>query len=149
MPGAYVDPLFGLANAAAGTNSVRSFWRWAEPDNGYGVSGDPAATSDSYGTVTVGYGGLINGRAKVVNNNAYPFGGPAGCPWNSKTNCGPNDEIFSFHGSGANVLFMDGHLTYLNGNIDALVMRRLVSASERISPNAQSTNAAVTAENEF
>ena len=138
MPGAYVD----LVADPTG-KTMRSFWRWAEPDSGYGVSGDPLATSDSLGTVAAGYGGLNNGRAKVINNNKTPFGGPAGCPWNSKVNCGPNDEVFSFHGSGANVLFMDGHVTFLRDNIDAIVMRRLVTAAERISPNQNSAGAPI------
>lgn len=132
MPGAYLDPI---------TGTQRAFWRWAEPDNGFGVSGDPLATTNNLGTVNV-IPGLNNGRARVINNNKNPFGGPgggsppAGCTWNGNTNCGPNDEIFSFHTGGANVLFMDGHVSFLSENIDAIVMRRLVSASERININA-------------
>ncbi|HKI34535.1 MAG TPA: DUF1559 domain-containing protein [Gemmataceae bacterium] len=130
MPGAYVDPVTGIA---------RSFWRWAEPDNGFGVSGDPVATTDSLGTQAI-----VGQRAKVINNNKYPFGGSAStCIWTNKTNCGPNDEVFSFHGTGANVLFMDGHVTFLSENIDAIVMRRLVSAAERIEPNLSSAGAPI------
>jgi prepilin-type processing-associated H-X9-DG protein len=142
MPGAYVDPIGG---------AKRAFWRWAEPDNGFGVSGDPTAVQNTpppggatgpnpsqYGVpVTPGV------RAKVINNNKNPFGGPAGCVWVAKTNCGPNDEIFSFHTGGANVLFMDGHVSFLTENIDAIVMRRLVTASERISPNQNSAGAPI------
>jgi prepilin-type N-terminal cleavage/methylation domain-containing protein len=128
MPGAYPDPLNPGVN--------RSFWRWAEPDNGFGVSGDPLATTDNEGTVNTGYGGLLYGRARVINNNKSPFGGPANCDWlKAGGNCGPNDEIFSFHGPGANVVFMDAHVVFLSENIDALVIRRLVTAGERISPN--------------
>jgi prepilin-type N-terminal cleavage/methylation domain-containing protein/prepilin-type processing-associated H-X9-DG protein len=120
MPGAYVDPI---------TTNKRSFWRWAEPDNGFGVSGDPTGTK------------------KVINNNKFPFGGPAGapptgCAWLSNTNCGPNDEVFSFHGNGANVVFMDGHVSFLSENINAIVMRRLVTSAERISPNQNAAGAA-------
>ena len=126
MAGAYPDPITPTVN--------RSFWRWAEADSGYGVSGDPQATSDALGTVAVGYAGLINGRAQVINNNRLPFGGPAGCDWLKPAgNCGPNDEIFSFHGPGANVLFMDGHVSFMNEKTDAIVMRRLVTAAEHIS----------------
>jgi prepilin-type N-terminal cleavage/methylation domain-containing protein/prepilin-type processing-associated H-X9-DG protein len=135
MPGAYADPMFGLGNAAGGTQNKRAFWRWAEPDNGYGVSGDPLATSDQYGTVAAGYGGLNFGRAVTVNNNRLPFGGPTTCQWIAITNCGPNDEVFSFHEGGANVVFMDGHATFLDEKIDALVMRRLVTSAEGINPN--------------
>jgi prepilin-type N-terminal cleavage/methylation domain-containing protein/prepilin-type processing-associated H-X9-DG protein len=139
MPGAYVDPVFGTATAAAGTGQARSFWRWAEPDNGYGVSGDPQATTDTFGTPSV-----VGQRAKVINNNKAPFGGSAAtCIWTNKTNCGPNDEIFSFHGDGANVLFLDGHVTFLNENIDAIVMRRLVTAKEGIQPGVSSAGAPI------
>jgi prepilin-type processing-associated H-X9-DG protein/prepilin-type N-terminal cleavage/methylation domain-containing protein len=98
-----------------GGNTLRKFWRWAEQDNGFGVSGDPLAIA----TKTVG---------KVINNNATPFGGPPSCPWRaSGSNCGPNDEIFSFHPGGANILFMDGHVAFLKETIDARVMRQLVT----------------------
>jgi prepilin-type N-terminal cleavage/methylation domain-containing protein/prepilin-type processing-associated H-X9-DG protein len=136
MPGAYVDPLgtggggAGVGGGASGTGVARSFWRWAEPDNGYGVSGDPTATTDSLGTAT-GY--ALTGGAKVINNNKFPFGGPANCKWTDKTNCGPNDEIFSFHGAGANILFMDGHVTFVNEAINAVTMRHLVTAAEGVS----------------
>jgi prepilin-type processing-associated H-X9-DG protein len=137
MPGAYNDPI---------TGSKRAFWRWAEPDNGYGVSGDPTVT-DKFGTVTgpgVAAGNLLYGRARIINHNKTPFGGgtAAGqCDWlKSDGQCGPNDEIFSFHGPGANVVFMDGHVTFLSENIDALVIRRLVSSSERININDTTVN---------
>lgn len=135
MPGAYVDPITGTA---------RAFWRWAEPDNGYGVSGD-ANVSNGLGVVNAAFtGSLVNGRARVINNNKNPFGGSAAtCIWTNVTNCGPNDEIFSFHGTGANVLFMDGHVTFLSEDTDAIVMRRLVTASERITPNQSSATAPI------
>jgi prepilin-type N-terminal cleavage/methylation domain-containing protein/prepilin-type processing-associated H-X9-DG protein len=159
MPGAYSDPIGG---------GIRCFWRWAEADSGFGVSGDPLASSagtngsaptgnagqgwagtngngvDGSGiaysgtTPTTAYSKTSAGRAQIINNNKVPFGGPAACLWNTpKSNCGPNDEIFSFHTAGANVLFMDGHVTFLSEDADAIVMRRLVTASERLSPNQQ------------
>jgi prepilin-type N-terminal cleavage/methylation domain-containing protein/prepilin-type processing-associated H-X9-DG protein len=143
MPGAYTDPI---------TGNKRSFWRWAEPDNGYGVSGDPNATAGGFGAVNAGYAGLQNGRAKVVNNNKYPFGGPTAAPaciWIATTNCGPNDEIFGFHGPGANILFMDGHVSFVREDIDAIVMRRLVSAGERISPNQNSAGAPINSDVDY
>ncbi len=127
MPSAYVDPVLVAQGA---TNTARCFWRWAEPDSGYGVSGDPLATTDAAGTQTV-----AGKRATVINNNAYPFGGPSTCLWADVTNCGPNDEVFSFHGKGANVLFLDGHVTFLGQDIDAVVMRRVVPAAEGIPAN--------------
>jgi prepilin-type N-terminal cleavage/methylation domain-containing protein/prepilin-type processing-associated H-X9-DG protein len=130
------------------TGTTRAYWRWAEPDNGFGVSGDPNATTNGTGTVNTAAGFGYTGTPaapgiamKTINNNKTPFGGGTACPWIAgittpyvNNNCGPNDEIFSFHGSGANVVFMDGHVSYLNENIDPIVMRHLVTASEGISP---------------
>jgi prepilin-type N-terminal cleavage/methylation domain-containing protein/prepilin-type processing-associated H-X9-DG protein len=113
MPGAYPDPVAG---------GQRSFWRWAEPDNGFGVSG-PSKVSNAK-------------VATVINNNKTPFGGDTNCPWlQIKGNCGPNDEIFSFHTGGANVVFMDGHVSFLSEKIHPVVLRHLVSASEFVGVN--------------
>jgi prepilin-type N-terminal cleavage/methylation domain-containing protein/prepilin-type processing-associated H-X9-DG protein len=121
MPGAYADPIAG---------GKRSFWRWAEPDNGYGVSG-AADMTDGFGTNP---GTAINNIIRAINNNAHPFGGTTSCPWATSTNCGPNDEIFSFHGAGANAVFMDGHVKFLAEDINTVVLRRLVTAAEGIPP---------------
>jgi prepilin-type processing-associated H-X9-DG protein len=121
MPGAYADPIVG---------GLRSFWRWAEPDNGYGVSGAPDL-SNSYGTNP---GTAVDNRIRAINNNAVPFGGSTTCPWNTKTNCGPNDEIFSFHGDGANAVFCDGHVKFLPSSINTVLLRHLVTAAEGVAP---------------
>ena len=151
MPGAYQDPLAGAGLANGGSiQTARCFWRWADPDSGFGVSGDPSA-GNGWGVPSTTYPNLIgnspNGRAKVINNNKYPFGGPTGtvanipaCVWTNKTNCGPNDEVFGFHGAGANVLFMDGHVTYMDENVDAIFFRRLITSSERIAPSQPDPN---------
>jgi prepilin-type N-terminal cleavage/methylation domain-containing protein/prepilin-type processing-associated H-X9-DG protein len=83
------------------TSAPRASWRWAEPDNASGVS-------------------------KVINNNRTPFGGPASCLWQNH-DCGPNNEIFSFHSGGANCLFGDGHVKFLRESIPARVVRALVT----------------------
>ncbi|HVX11364.1 MAG TPA: H-X9-DG-CTERM domain-containing protein, partial [Pirellulales bacterium] len=71
---------------------------------------------------------------RAINNNALPLGGPTGCNWNADTHCGPNDEIFGWHGAGANVGFLDGHVTFLSQDIAPLVLRYLASSAERVSP---------------
>jgi prepilin-type N-terminal cleavage/methylation domain-containing protein/prepilin-type processing-associated H-X9-DG protein len=122
--------LFG--DPAGGT---RAFWRWADPASAIGVSGDPLATSDQMGTETLGPYPAPNGFTgilKAINNNASPFNGPTACPW-TNLDCGPNDEIFSFHGNGANAVFMDGHVTFLVADITPRVVRYLVTSQEGVS----------------
>ena len=107
MVSPYPDPM-GLGN-----NGLRAFWRWAEPDTGYGVSGPPSGN-----------------MGVAVNNNNFPINGgngPPACPWITKNNCGPNDEIFSFHTAGALVVFCDGHVELLKSGMDARIVRMLVT----------------------
>jgi prepilin-type N-terminal cleavage/methylation domain-containing protein/prepilin-type processing-associated H-X9-DG protein len=94
MASLYDDPVDGAPQK-------RRHWRWAEPDNAFGVS-------------------------YVPNSFKFPFGGPAACPWNNM-NCGPNDELFSFHTGGCHVLFGDGRIQFLGENIDYRLMRALVT----------------------
>jgi prepilin-type N-terminal cleavage/methylation domain-containing protein/prepilin-type processing-associated H-X9-DG protein len=112
----FTDP-FGTTNASQliGAPS-RNNWRWADSNTGIGVSGPPGAT--------FGMAGL-----RIINNNKKPFGGPASCPWTTN-NCGPNNEPFSFHGTGANHLFCDGHVSFLSETIDPLAYRKLLTPSE-------------------
>ena len=131
MAGAYLDPVSSPAD--------RAFWRWAEPNSGFGVNGDPLFSTTSTVTSANAYKGVpvpLNLAAppnpsisfKGINNNKTPFGGPASCPWiASSSQCGPNDEIFSFHGNGANAVFADGHVSFLDENINFQVLRALIT----------------------
>ena len=83
----------------------RAFWRWAEPDAAIGVS-------------------------KPINNNRSPFGGPEACRWTSN-NCGPNDEIFSFHPGGAQFQFLDGRVMFQAETLDTRLLRRMVTRAGR------------------
>jgi len=69
----------------------------------------------------------------MINNFSIPIGGPPGCPW-LVHDCGVNGEPFSFHGPGCNVLFMDGHVSWLRNNIPPLALRRLLTAREGLPP---------------
>jgi prepilin-type N-terminal cleavage/methylation domain-containing protein/prepilin-type processing-associated H-X9-DG protein len=109
-------------------------WRWADPDaSGSGISGPTLDGSSAYGPYT----------GKVVNQNAYPIGGPgtrdaAGqlLVWISN-NIGLNDEPFSFHGGGCNAVFVDGSVHFLSDTIDAVTLRYLVTRAEGKSINDQ------------
>lgn len=84
-----------------GTPAIRRSWAWADPDNAFNVD-------------------------RLVNNNNVPAGGPPGCTWDI-VNCGPNEETFSFHTGGANVLFCDGSVHFVSENIDARLFTALMS----------------------
>jgi prepilin-type processing-associated H-X9-DG protein len=138
MAGAYPDPTGNQLPATdtghsgdVATGADRAFWRWIEPDNGFGVNGPP----NNVAVAAVTGSGIV-GADRAINNNSYPFGGAAapGCSWNGSTHCGPNDEIFSFHGFGANVVFMDGHVNFLSQDTNPVVLRFLVSSAEKVSP---------------
>jgi prepilin-type N-terminal cleavage/methylation domain-containing protein/prepilin-type processing-associated H-X9-DG protein len=123
---AYLDPAtsLGIAVDQGGAFPTRRFWRWGEQDSGFGVSGDPLLD-----TVTTGFA--------VVNNNFSSPGtdGPNGC-WKLVNNCGPNDEIFSFHIGGAQAVFADGHVQYIVQSISPVTAASLTSrAGGEIIPN--------------
>ena len=92
MKSLYPDPV---------TGGLRSHWRWADPDNAFGVSYTP-------------------------NFHRMPWGGPPSCQW-VEMNCGPNDELFSFHTGGVNVVFCDGHVMFLRDGVSPSTVRSLVS----------------------
>ena len=98
------DKMKSLYDDPVVVGSKRAHWRWAEPDNAFGVSFTP-------------------------NFHRSPWGGPPTCLW-TDMNCGPNDELFSFHTGGCHALFCDGHVQFLSDNIDFRVLRALVSAAQ-------------------
>jgi prepilin-type N-terminal cleavage/methylation domain-containing protein/prepilin-type processing-associated H-X9-DG protein len=106
---------------ADGWAAFRRYWRWAEPDSGYGVSGTPNNTNGNPNAT-----GIINGN--LVDVCHEPLGWPASGPSAGK-NGGPNDEISSYHPGGANILFGDGHVSFLKNSVGATTMRGLVTLS--------------------
>jgi prepilin-type N-terminal cleavage/methylation domain-containing protein/prepilin-type processing-associated H-X9-DG protein len=114
--GNYLDPaVAGFGGVTVDPSDAiygkyRRSWRWAEQDNAISVAGDP----------------LNSG--KVVSNNSTPYGGPTTCPWSTMMDCGPNDEIFAFHSGGTNLLYLDGHVTFVKDSIDPRLFRRLITA---------------------
>ncbi len=100
-----------------GGNTARRFWRWAEPDGAFTVSG------------------VINNKFRPmseVNHYQAP-------PWRAQNNnAGNNDEIFSFHPGGANVLMGDGSVRFLKESLNVITLRGLVTlaGSEVISSDS-------------
>jgi prepilin-type N-terminal cleavage/methylation domain-containing protein/prepilin-type processing-associated H-X9-DG protein len=86
------------------------YWRWAEADGGFGVSGQ------------------INNKYRPMFCGAWSTGctDPAGLAVGGN-NAGANDEIFSFHPGGANCLFGDGSVKFMKDTTGLKVLRALVS----------------------
>jgi prepilin-type N-terminal cleavage/methylation domain-containing protein/prepilin-type processing-associated H-X9-DG protein len=99
--GNYVDPIGG------GTLQSKP-WRWANPDN-------------------------TSGQSKKINsakNATYTTPDPTdGCAWNQH-DCGPNSEIFSFHGNGAHYVFADGHAVFVKESTSKIVLRALATRDQ-------------------
>jgi prepilin-type N-terminal cleavage/methylation domain-containing protein/prepilin-type processing-associated H-X9-DG protein len=106
VPGTFGGP-FGAPN------------RWADPDNGSGVSGPPTQDPSS----GLYLGGTLT---QVINNWKTPLGGPPQCPWGSN-NCGPNDEPFSSHPGGCQALFGDGRVRFLSENTNIFIVRAIMT----------------------
>ena len=136
-----------IGGVPAATGSLRAAWRWADPDaGGSGISGP--ANARGFLDASGKYAG------KMINQNDYPIGGtPAasqvdssgdtkglypqgerGCPWTTQ-NCGANDEPFSFHSGGCQVVMLDGSVRFLNEDLDPPTMRSLVTRSEGVPVN--------------
>lgn len=110
LRGADTTQLYAAANVAPGVpgGNFSAPNRWADQDGGSGVSGAPNFPTES----------------KIINNNSTPTGGPAACPW-STNNCGPNDEPFSQHTGGCQVVLGDGSVRFLSENLDRQIVRKL------------------------
>lgn len=130
------DDLTGSGNADPATSPVtaqtnHAVWRWCDPDaSGSGISGPFGPAAENTATA-------YNG--KYINQNAFPIGGAGtvgangttACTWNAN-NCGVNDEPFSFHTGGCNVVMLDGSVRFLSDTLDGATLRRLVTRSEGI-----------------
>jgi prepilin-type N-terminal cleavage/methylation domain-containing protein/prepilin-type processing-associated H-X9-DG protein len=99
-------PVLGLG-PAGGTAIYRRFWRWAEPDGAYGVSGGP---NNKYRP----------DHEPIAWTETGPFVAQG-------TNAGNNDELFSFHPGGINVLFGDGSVRFLKDAVNPVTLRALVT----------------------
>ena len=86
------------------------YWRWAEADAAFGVSG---SINNKYRPMycTAWSTGCTDASGNAVGGN----------------NAGANDEIFSYHPGGANVLFGDGSVKFLKDSTNLSVLRNLIT----------------------
>jgi len=92
---------------AGGEALYRRYWRWAEPDECFGVSGVP---NNKYRPDNEGVPWLTAGPFIAQGNNA-----------------GNNDELASFHPGGCNILMGDGSVRFLKDSVSPVVLRGLVT----------------------
>ena len=131
-----VDPMSIAANFGGtlpaqtfvNASGKRAINRWADPETGNGVSGPPSG--DPGTNPPSNYGGV---PGPYVNQNSFPIGGggplvgtaTTSCTW-AQNNCGPNDELFSSHDGGCNVVFVDGHVAFIRQTVTFPTIRYLM-----------------------
>lgn len=88
----------------------RRYWRWAEDDSAFGVSGQP------------------NNKTRP-DHEATPYETPPGALKTAGSNAGANDELFSFHNGGVNVLMGDGTVRLVKDTIELQTLRAMITRS--------------------
>jgi prepilin-type processing-associated H-X9-DG protein len=121
QPGTPVQPIWtGTTPRPEG----RRMYAWADPDSGAnGLSGPSNALAPA-------------SRVAGINQNRSPVGGPTTCLW-TQNNCGPNDEPFSFHAGGCNVVMGDGAVRFMNESTDAMILKWLTGSQEGVIVNLE------------
>jgi prepilin-type N-terminal cleavage/methylation domain-containing protein/prepilin-type processing-associated H-X9-DG protein len=108
-------PIIGLGPAVLPSSMgmvARRFWRWAEPDTSFGVSGQP---NNKY-------------RPSYEQTPWQPStGAGSGLLFTAGNNAGANDELYSFHPGGINVLFGDGSVHFIRDTVNIVTLRSLVT----------------------
>ncbi len=86
------------------------FWRWADPGNAFGISGQPN-----------------NPYRPMCESAQWPLQN-GGAPLNTAGNqAGANEEAFSFHPGGVNALFGDGSVRFLKTSINLATFRYVLT----------------------
>jgi prepilin-type N-terminal cleavage/methylation domain-containing protein/prepilin-type processing-associated H-X9-DG protein len=102
-----LNPVVRGNGPAGGASARHRYWRWADPGNAFGTSGQP-------------------------NNKGIPTN--EGVPWPSTSatagnQAGPNEEPASFHPGGVNALFGDGSVRYIKDSINLAAFRAILTLS--------------------
>jgi prepilin-type N-terminal cleavage/methylation domain-containing protein/prepilin-type processing-associated H-X9-DG protein len=99
----------GPAPGGVGTSIPHRYWRWADPGNAFGTSGQP------------------NNNYKPTNELA-PWT-PVGSSTTAGNQAGPNEEPFSFHPGGVNAVFGDGSVRFIKNSINLAAFRAILTLS--------------------
>jgi prepilin-type N-terminal cleavage/methylation domain-containing protein/prepilin-type processing-associated H-X9-DG protein len=90
---------------AGGPTARHRYWRWADPGSAFGTSGQP-------------------------NNKGMPTN--EGVPWpttfaTAGNQAGANEEPYSYHPGGVNVLFGDGSVRFLKDAVNLVALRAILT----------------------
>ena len=113
--GVNARPILGLGPAVLPSSigvAARRYWRWAEPDTSFGVSGQP---NNKY---RPSYEQTPWQRSTGVGS---------GLLFTAGNNAGANDQLYSFHPGGVTVLFGDGSVHFIRDTINIVTLRSLVT----------------------
>ncbi len=91
---------------AGGLNVRHRYWRWADPGNAFGTSGQP------------------NNLGQPANEGTGPWPTTSVSAGNQ---AGANEEPFSFHPGGVNALFGDGSVHFLKSSINLATFRGILT----------------------
>jgi prepilin-type N-terminal cleavage/methylation domain-containing protein/prepilin-type processing-associated H-X9-DG protein len=99
-------------------DGVMHHWRWA----------DPSATSALTRKLNNTKGASMTGPDPNV-----PLSDPTECfnrSWTVRA-CGPNNQAFSFHGTGVNIAFCDGHVSFIQDTIPYALLVALCTRANK------------------
>ena len=115
----YTENTGGMPNYGTGipgyATAGHRFWRWADPHNGFGTTGG------------------INGKFRPMNCAPSSYLTPSATCADGVTSgvagnkAGANQQIFSYHSGGANVLMGDGSLKFLRDSTNVVVIRKITT----------------------
>ena len=95
------------------------FWRWADPGNAFGVSGQP----NNPATISL----YVRDSSSWPNNGMSPSSGTASTIVGG--NGGANEEPASFHPGGVNALFADGSVRFLKNTVSLAALRGILTVN--------------------
>ncbi len=104
----YSDGANANSHADGVTGTASAHWRWASPD----------------------IAAVLNRKINSAKNATYTTpDATEGCSW-ANPHCGPNGEMFSFHGNGAYAVFADGHTVFIKETTSKAVLRALITRAD-------------------